>query len=147
MGGATFVVVKDAAWRFDPGHVFDALKQEYAGRTFWQGSDRRQLRAEGFADGWEVHLNDELTTFIVGAPPAPMMELVAWVRAYVPAEVPLDVFDDQLTFDVRPLPPGVTRRQLRRDYWPDAWKVEQMSAKEPPTREERARASKPPHLP
>jgi hypothetical protein len=146
MGQATFVVIHDEEWRFDPALVFDALREAYAGKKFWQGRDTRQLTAEGFADGWEVNLNQELTSFIVEAPPAPMMKLVAWVRAYVPRDVDLLVFDDQLTFEVRPLPVGITAEQLRSDYWPDAWKVEQMSAKEPPTLEERMRSGPPPHV-
>ena len=46
--------------------------------------------------------------------------------------------------------PGAARARaspvrLRSDYWPDAWKVEQMSAKEP-TLEERMRSGPPPHV-
>lgn len=147
MGATTFIRVTDPVWRFDPEDVFAALRNAYAGRSFWQGDDRRQLMAEGYAHGWEVNLNEEGTAFVIKAPPAPLMELVAWVRGYVPEEVTLQIFDDQLTFDVAPLRPGITPEQVRAEFYPDAWRVEQMSAKEPPTIEEQMRADKPPHLP
>lgn len=147
MSVATYVRVSDGSWRFDPQQVFYALRDQYAGRSLWQGSDPRQLMAEGYADGWEVNLGEDGLTFVVKAPPAPLMELVAWVRAFVPDDVPLQVFDDQYTFEVAPLRPGITPEQVRAEFYPDAWRVEQMSRPEASQGEQRTWSAKPPHLP
>ncbi|WP_165821058.1 hypothetical protein [Nocardioides gansuensis] len=42
--------------------------------------------------------------------------------------------------------PASRPEQVRAEFFPDAWRVEQMSAKEPPALEERMRADKPPHI-
>jgi hypothetical protein len=148
MGGSTFVVVAEAEpWRFDPDEVFAALRETYAGRALWQGSDRRQLMAEGWADGWEVNVSRDGTAFVIGAPPASLVELVAWVRGHVPADVGLTIFDDQLTFDPTVLRPGITPEQVRAELYPDAWRVERMSPSGPADRDQRRRSAKPPHLP
>lgn len=148
MGGSTFVVVEESEpWRFDPEEVFAALRETYAGRSLWQGSDRRQLMAEGWADGWEVNVNRYGTAFVIGAPPASLVELVAWVRDHVPADVGLTIFDDQLTFDPTVLHPGITPDQVRAELYPDAWQVERMSPSDPADPQRRRWSTKPPHLP
>lgn len=148
MGGSTFVVVAEPeTWRFDPDEVFATLRETYAGRSLWQGSDHRQLMAEGWADGWEVNVNRDGTAFVIGAPPASVVELVAWVRDHVPADVGLTIFDDQLTFDPTALRPGITPEQVRAELYPDAWRVERMSPSGPAGRDQRRRSAKPPHLP
>jgi hypothetical protein len=147
MSVATYVRVSDGSWRFEPQQVFDALRDHYAGRSLWQGSDPRQVMAEGYADGWEVNLGKDGRTFVVKAPPTPLMELVSWVRAFVPDDVPLQIFDDQYAFEVAALRPGITPEQVRAEFYPDAWQVEQMSRAEPSTREQRRGSTKPPHLP
>lgn len=148
MGGSTFVVVEETEpWRFDPDEVFAALRATYAGRSLWQGNDPRQVMAEGYVDGWEVNLGKDGRTFVVKAAPTPLVELVSWVRAFVPDDVPLQIFDDQYAFEVAPLRPGITPEQVRAEFYPDAWQVEQMSRAEPSTREQRRGSAKPPHLP
>lgn len=119
MGGSTFVVVKNSDWRFEPDRVFGSLRESYSSMKFWQGNDSHQLMAHGFADGWEVSLNEELTAFIIEAPPTPAIELIAWVRAYTPPDVQLEIFNSQLTYDPAPLPPEVDAREIRRRFFPD----------------------------
>lgn len=91
--------------------------------------------------------SDDLTAFVISAPPAPMIELVAWVRAFVPADVDLLLFEDQLAFDPVLLPPGITPEQVRSRFFPDAWKVEQLGAPGPPVLAERLGSTKPPKVP
>jgi hypothetical protein len=73
-----------------------------------------------------------------------MVELVAWVRAHVPAEVALEVFDSDLTFDPQPLPPCITSEQLIADYWPDVPELDARSRRRPRTAEEWSRPLEPP---
>ncbi|HXH79905.1 MAG TPA: hypothetical protein VNJ48_15505 [Nocardioides sp.] len=145
MGVSTFVMVADPVWRFDAEGTFDALRRDYATSDLRVRGPRR-LAAVGWSDSWEVSVDEGGTTFIISAPPQPLMSLVSWVRAFVPVEVELEVFDDQDPEPVR-LRPGITPDQVRSEFFPDAWMVEEMTPKEPPSREERARASKPPYLP
>lgn len=143
MGSATFVVVRDTDWRFEPGHVFGALRGSYTGMTLWQGSDPRQLVANGFADGWEVSINEDLTVFVIEAPPAVAIQLVAWVRAYIPTEVELEVFNDQLTYDPAPLQAGITPAEVGERFFPG---VNVGRIAEPPTIQEFMQSGPPPHV-
>ena len=96
MSSATFVKVARGEWRFEPSLVFDYLKAAYPGRATWQGADPHQLMLEGFDDGWEVNLQDELATLVVEGPPAARVEVIACLRRHVPSDVELQMFDDQL---------------------------------------------------
>lgn len=145
MSGGTYVVVTDDRWRFDPEAVFAALAQAYAELLVKRQGNT--MNAYDWSRGWEVTVLDDHTTCIIRAPATPMIELVAWVRAFVPAEVALQLFEEELTFDPAPLPAGITAEEVRERFFPDAWRAEQMSRREPPSLEERRQAEKPPHLP
>lgn len=145
VGGNTFVVVNDAEWRFDPEDVFGALRRDHIEQPLERRG--RRLARVGYADAWDVVLNDDLTAFVISAPPAPMIELVAWVRAFVPADVDLLFFEDQLSFDPVLLPPGITPEQVRSRFFPDAWRVEQLGAPGPTPLAERLGSTKPPIIP
>lgn len=145
VGGYTFVVVNDTGWRFDRENVFAALRRDHTGQPL---EDRgRWLARVGYSDGWDVGLNDDLTTFVISAPPKPTMELVAWVRAFVPADVELVLFEDQLSFAPVLLPVGITPEQVRSRFFPDAWRVEQSAAPGPRPPAERLRKMNPPNVP
>ena len=145
VGGYTFVVVNGAEWRFDREGVFGALRRDHIGQPLERRG--RRLARVGYSDAWDVGLSDDLTAFVISAPPAPMIELVAWVRAFVPADVDLLLFEDQLAFDPVLLPPGITPEQVRSRFFPDAWKVEQLGAPGPPVLAERLGSTKPPKVP
>jgi hypothetical protein len=59
--------------------------------------------------------------------------------------VALSFFDDQVSFGVVNLTPGITPERIRAEYFPDAWKSEQMSS--PPDEHERFVGPPPEALP
>lgn len=147
MSVPTHVVVAEGEdWRFDPGPVFDALLPAFPEQPVRQGHDPRELHVGGALPAWEVRISGDGTDVVVTASsPTRMLEVVAWVRRYVPAEVALAVFDEQLACPLTPLPSDATVATLR-GFWPDEWLTE----REPPplpSLDEMMRSSKPPHLP
>lgn len=146
MSASTYVIVDDPHWRFDPDSTFEALSRAYPEKSLRRGSGGRRVRADGWHDSWEICVSADGVAFIIQAPGTPHMQMVSWVRGFVPSHVTLKIFDDELTIDPTTLRPGITSEQVRAEFFPEAWKVEQMSATEPPSREERMREQKPPHL-
>lgn len=117
MGTGIFVSVQDSAWLFDEEELFSALRSAYVDLDLKEAGTRRMI-ASG-SDGWEVELSEGRTDLSVLGSLAWELELVAWTRRWVPADVGLAVFDDQLSFGVQPLAVGTTPEQLRADYNPD----------------------------
>jgi hypothetical protein len=130
-----FVVVDDDQWRFDPEALFAALRDAYAGQEFWPVEAPLYLQTMGFSDGWGVRVDPGGAHLVVQAGPQATVDLVAWVRAFVPDDVALSFFDDQVSFGVADLPPGITPGRIRAEYFPDAWQSEQLSS--PPEEHER----------
>ncbi len=122
MSSATFVKISRGAWRFEPSLVFDYLKAAYPGRATWQGADPHQLMLEGFDDGWEVNLQDELATLVVEGPPAARLQVISCLRRHVPRDVELQIFDDQLTYQPTSLPPNLTTDEISVRFFPDLQK-------------------------
>ena len=147
MGSSTFVVVKDPEWRVDPAALLGSLRAEYSSRQPVVEVAPQHLRGDGWRDAWEVRVTEDADTIVITAPPMTMLELVVRVRAHVPAEVRLEVFDSEVTFDPQELPSGITVDELAGPgWWEDARWLDAGIPQGPPTPEERMTAGKPPHV-
>ena len=86
VGGYTFVVVNGAEWRFDREGVFGAMRRGHIGQPLERRG--RRLARVGYSDAWDVGLSDDLTAFVISAPPAPMIDLAERLGSTKPPKVP-----------------------------------------------------------